>query len=297
MVSVANRHEDALRQWRRWERARTRREREDAIIKLWRLSEPEIVAAIKKLAGRLSESWGESVTPDRWLSIHGMNREDARSVAFPAVWRAAKGFEPAKGTFQTYAFLFILGELHRYALEAYALSVANLLEDTSQLPEESVEQHALGTRFLSRIVGIPAGELGQYLYETTAELSSEEIESCITDLEESFPDQLRSENPALEVTHATLIARSIRAADREGKMVRVSDLAQMLRAREHRAHMKKRWRSHTQLAREFRISDKTAKAWLDRCEQEGIVADDLSCETLTRLARIMTPRRGPAAGQ
>src|SRR5215208_5514498 len=112
MRSVADRHEKALQQWQRWKQARTRREREDALIQLRKLCDPEIAAAIKKLADRLSEGWSSSATVPVWLSMHGWTFEDARQIAYFGVALAARGFEPAKGTFQTYAFPFILGELH-----------------------------------------------------------------------------------------------------------------------------------------------------------------------------------------
>jgi hypothetical protein len=46
----------ALREWRRWRHARDQRVRDRAIWNLWLLCDDEVVAACKKLAGRLSAS-------------------------------------------------------------------------------------------------------------------------------------------------------------------------------------------------------------------------------------------------
>jgi len=300
MRSVADRHEKALHQWQRWKQARTRREREEAVIELWRFSEPEVVAVIKKLADRLSESVGRpgSITVPIWLSMHGMTYEDARYAAFLAVAEAVKQFDPAKGTFQTYAFPFILGQLYRGTLLADVLAFAGPLHEGSPEGDAPAYEASDGSiSFLSRIVGIPAEELAEHVYTQTAALSSEELENAVADFETLCPEPLRSENRSLEIVHGMLIAQATRAAELEGKTVRVSDLAQMLRAKEYRGHMNKRWRSDAQLAREFGIAPNTVKAWLEECKKQAIAADDLSPETLTQLARIMTPQRGFAAGR
>jgi hypothetical protein len=77
-------------------------------------------------------------------------------------------------------------------------------------------------------------------------------------------------------------------------MVQVSDLAQMLRAREHGGiRMEHNPYSPHALSKRFPYSDKTIKRWLILCEELGITADSWEPEPL---ARIMTPRRGPTAG-
>jgi len=52
------------------------------------------------------------VTIPEWRLRNGLLEDDARYAAFPAVMKAAMGFDPAKGaTFQTYAYKFIPGEI------------------------------------------------------------------------------------------------------------------------------------------------------------------------------------------
>jgi len=65
---------------------------------------PATVAALRRLAERLSAKRNEYITVPAWLSMHGLSFDDAHAEAFPAVLQAAKGFKPEQGTkFSTYA--------------------------------------------------------------------------------------------------------------------------------------------------------------------------------------------------
>ncbi|MBA2443564.1 MAG: hypothetical protein H0V53_14380, partial [Rubrobacter sp.] len=136
MFSLANgddRHAKALRQWRRWSRAKTRLEKDRAIFALWELCEAETWEAASHLADRLSGAFreNEKLTVPHWLAMHGMSEDDTRYAAFPAVAKAAELFHPARGTFQTYAYSFILGELYRKASRGDALNIAAAEDELS----------------------------------------------------------------------------------------------------------------------------------------------------------------------
>jgi hypothetical protein len=114
MESVADHsaRQDDLEAWQRWRGAKRRRERDEAAVELWQLCKNEIRAAEKKLARKFYGSWDVDVS--EWRSRNGLSEDDIRFAAFPAVMKAAKGFDPDDGraAFQTYAYKFILGELH-----------------------------------------------------------------------------------------------------------------------------------------------------------------------------------------
>jgi hypothetical protein len=137
----------------------------------------------------------------------------------------------------------------------------------------------------------------EHVLKQTASFSSEYLDELVQDLAEAYPVRAWSENPALETIRAALLAQSVRAADNEGRMVTVSDLAKMLRAKKYRSHLKKKYHSNTRVGREFGIADNTVANWLKAAKEQVVAADNLSPEALDRLARIMTPRRGPRAGQ
>jgi hypothetical protein len=298
--SLANRHDEALRQWRRWQRARFRRKSEEALFELWQLCGPEVGAAVKKLADRLAESRGSpgSIGVRRWLRMHRMTEEDARVEALPGVWRAAKGYDPAKGTFQTYAFKFIVHEIYERVRDAQHGGAETLPETEARGPDVSdCEESSIGALFLSRARAVPAGKRAGWVSERTASLSSEDLEELLEESGRLYPEPAWLEDPALETIRSALLSQAVRAADSEGKMVPVSDLVKMLRAKEYRQQMKKQYRSNSRLAREFGVSDQTVRRWLAAATEQGVGADDLSLEALDRLARIMAPRRGPRAGR
>ena len=293
MDSLANRHDEALRQWRRWLRARVGRERDEALFELWQLCEREVRAAIKMLATKLSETRGSpgGISVPVW---HGMDEEEARHIAFPGVWRAAQGFDPAKGTFQTYAFYFILHEIYGH-VRAVGMLPDGEVRDTDA-PDRD-ERDLFREHLLPLTHALPPGSRFEHVLQMTAALPSEDLDDLLEEFEHLFPEQVWSANPPLETVRSALLSQAVRAADSEGKMVAVSDLAKMLRAKEYRQQMKKQYRSNSRLAREFGVSDQTVGRWLAAATEQGVGADDLSPEALDRLARIMTPRRGPRAGR
>ena len=111
-VAAHSARQDALEAWQRWRGARRRGERDKAAVELWQLCEKEIWAVAKELARKFGGS--RDVTVSEWRLRNGLSKDDIRYAAFPAVMKAAKGFDPDDGraAFQTYAYKFILGELH-----------------------------------------------------------------------------------------------------------------------------------------------------------------------------------------
>jgi hypothetical protein len=105
--------QETVRVWQRWRRARRRRERDNAALELWQLCENEIWGAAKELARKFGGE--QPMTVPVWRLRNGLSEDDIRYAAFPAVMKAAKGFDPRKGAaFQTYAYKFILGELRSF---------------------------------------------------------------------------------------------------------------------------------------------------------------------------------------
>jgi predicted HTH transcriptional regulator len=191
-----------------------------------------------------------------------MTEEEARFEALPGVWRAAKGYDPTKGTFQTYAFKFILHEIYEHVRDAQHYDAEILPETEARDPDvpDCDESSIRGALFWSRARAVPAGKRARWVSEQTAPLSSEDLEELLEAFGRLYPESAWLEDPALETVRSALLSQAVRAADREGKMVAVSDLAKMLRAKEYRRHMKKQYRSNSRLAREFGVSDQTVGA-------------------------------------
>ena len=99
-------------------------------MELWRCCE----GVIWKAAATIAEKFGKDrqVTVPEWQFRHGLDNDDMRYEAFPAVMQAAKGFDPDKGaSFQTYAYGFILGRLRAMVVTEDALCDAR--SDASEL--------------------------------------------------------------------------------------------------------------------------------------------------------------------
>ena len=293
-----DRHAEITRELELWKTAE--RERDRHLIRLWELCEPEIEGVLNKAASK------EGISRDMWLERRGLDFDDVRHAVFFAVLDAIPKFDPehtSGASFATYAFKYIKGEvagLARCSPHLAGARDAEALEgeDVDEVLREEEPSSLAGIVELTRKHSVPV--ICERVYQRTkdtGEHPSEILRRIAEGIEEEFSQELERD-VMVQALHAMFIAQSIRAEDREGKMVKVSKLAQILRARAYRqaAGMKKRTYSDARLQREFGISDKTVKSWRISCEEQGIVADDLSPETLTRLARIMTPRRGPTAG-
>jgi len=231
-----------------------------------------------------------------------MEEKDASQAAWFGVERAANNFDANKGaTFQTYAFPYIKRAIRDqkrgdWAWEPKESGTKNEWEAKDD-PDDTTNEELDFIELLADLKGVPAEQLVERIYQTTrdaSEFCAAELEDTRAWFEENISPEQRGKNTALDAVRSILIAQHIRAVDREGGMVRVSDLAQMLRARERGEARKGRnpYSPHA-LSNQFPYSDKTIKRWLDLCEELGITADNRDPE---QLARIMTPRRGPTAG-
>jgi hypothetical protein len=234
--------------------------------------------------------------------MHGMDEDDVRQEAYAGVAQAARNFDPNRGaSFQTYAHAYILGTIYRRVSSGDALTFASELhegyEGATEENDDVGARDAL-TRLLARIVDVggPA-RVGETVYRAVKDLPSGELEDLLDAYDRLLAAE-REEPRKLVVVRTMIDTALTRALDREGEMMKVSVLAQILRVRERRqaAGLKKRTYSYARLQREFGTADKTIKSWLGLCDEQGIAANDLHPETLTKLARIMTPRRGPTAG-
>ncbi len=138
-LSAEDRREKALRAWWRWYRAKRKRDRDAAIFDLWSLCEPEVWHAAAELAKKLGEATKRHITVLEWLVRHGLDEDDIRYAAFPAVAKAAKGYDPHAGaSFQTYAYSFILGELRSSIVTRDALNLSGELPEVAE-SEETIE--------------------------------------------------------------------------------------------------------------------------------------------------------------
>jgi hypothetical protein len=142
MLSLAeDRHEKALRAWWRWCQTKRQRDRDAAIFELWFLCEPEIWHAVGELAEKLGEATERHITIPKWRLLHGLEEDDVRYTAFPAVAKAAKGYDPHAGaSFQTYAYSFILGELRSSIATGDALNISGELTEFAESEETAEEQ-------------------------------------------------------------------------------------------------------------------------------------------------------------
>jgi hypothetical protein len=307
MGSLPNYSDPALQAWQRWHAAKTQVERSQHTTRLWHLCAPVIFAALRDLAEELSERLKRHVSVHDWLQRHNMEEADAFSAAWLGVERATKNFNPNNRTkFQTYAYDYIKRAIRDQTRGAWSwdsnesgIEGGRETKDWPNRPDDmakddTAEEELDFIRFLADLIGVPAGQLTERIYQGTKEMSKTSVEELEVWFDTSISPEQRRKNPTLDVVRSALIAQHIRAVDREGGMVQVSDLAQMLRARERGESRQGRnpYSPHA-LSKQFPYSDKTIKRWLSHCEELRITADNRDPE---RLARIMTPRRGPTAG-
>jgi hypothetical protein len=302
MTSLPNYSDPALQEWQLWHAAKTQAERSQHTTRLWLLCTPVIYAALRDLAEELSRRLKWHVSVHDWLQRHNMQKEDVFSAAWFGVERAANNFDPRKQTkFQTYAYDYIKRAIRDQTRGAWSWDSKEDgtergldTKDWLGRPDDTAKEDLDLTMFLADLIGVPAGQLVERIYQGTKEMSKTSVEELEVWFDTSISPGQRRKNPILDVVRSILIAQHIRAANRQGEMVRVSDLAQMLRARERgEAREGRNPYSPHALSKQFPYSDKTIKRWLSLCEELEITAENWEPELL---ARIMTPRRGPTAG-
>jgi hypothetical protein len=267
------------------------REREEHLIKLWDLLDPEIKKALSNAA------WEEGVHRDLWLKRRGLDFADARQQVFFAVLEAARRYDPehsSGASFATYAFKYIKGEVTRLARRSPHLADK---DDAERLERKPCEEHDPLRSIVELARTWSVSDIVESTYEETKDASerpSRKLRETAEWFREKYVDE-SEHDVKFQALHSMLIAQSIRAEDREGKLVLVSTLAKLLQIREARraAGMPRESYSPAVLARVFSHTptDKTLAKWLEACDEQGITAENWTPE---RLARIITPKRGPA---
>jgi hypothetical protein len=267
------------------------RERDEHLIRLWRLCDPAIKYALNRVAEK------EGVPRDLWLQRRGLAFEDARQQVFFAVLDADLRYDrehSCGASFATYAFKHIKGELAKLAKRSPHLADEH---EAERLEREPLKEQDPPRSIVEIARTRPVSEIVESTYEETkdaSERSSRELREAADWLTEEYGDELEHD-PKLQALHSMLIAQSVRAEDHHGKLVQVSTLAHLLWIREVRRAdgMPAESFSAKALARVFKHSptDKTLAKWLKACDEQGITAGNW---TPGQLARIITPKRGPA---
>jgi hypothetical protein len=119
-----------------WRAARSKREGDRHLVRLWELCRPEIARAVQDVAGRQ-----RSVRA--WLDRRGLTFEEIANAVFPAVEEAASRYDPGHesgASFPTFAMKHIKGEVVRIALDSPPLPGPEGPEDRPQEEPKSEEE-------------------------------------------------------------------------------------------------------------------------------------------------------------
>ena len=119
------------RVFRLWKGARSERERNKYLFRLWELCRPEIKLALSDMAAE------ECSDRQSWLERRGLDFDEVCNAVFPAVKDAAGRFDAehsSGASFSTFAMGYIRGEVARIARNSP--SHASLPEDLKE--EEDV---------------------------------------------------------------------------------------------------------------------------------------------------------------
>jgi hypothetical protein len=274
-----------------WRDARSKREGDGHLVRLWELCRPEIARAVQDVAG------GES-SLGAWLDRRGLTFEEVATAVYPAVEDAASRYEPGHesgASFATFAMNHIKGEVARIAKDSLPLAGAEWPEDRPQVelhPEEEILDFA---DVVALVRKHRRSKIVENVYQATKypdEYSSEDLRQLADLLEEKFAEELERD-AKLRALHSSLVAMSIRAEDYEGKMVNIGTLWHLLLIREYRKAqgMPAESYSPSVLSRIYgKPSDKTLAKWLKACDEQGITTENWTPE---QLARIISSRRGP----
>ena len=274
-----------------WEGAE--RERDKHLIRLWELCEPVIKRALQDVAAKEDVSWRE------WLKRRGLEWDDVRQRAFFAVLEACPRFDrehSSGASFATFAMGYIRGEVADLAEHSPHLT-GDPAEALGRAEEEAPHREDLPRQIADLARTRSVSGVVEDAYRQTKDVSanpSRKLRRVAERLREEYAAELEH-NAKLQALHIMLIAQSVRAEDHEGKLVQVSTLAHLLWIREVRRTdgMPAESYSAKALARVFKHSptDKTLAKWLKACDEQGITAENWTPE---QLARIITPKRGPA---
>jgi hypothetical protein len=277
--------------FRLWRTAKSGRERNKQLVRLWELCEPEIRLALKAVAKN-------EPSVEAWLDRRGLTFEQVAKAVFPAVMDAASNYDPGHESgagFPTFAMKHITGEVARLAKDSLLLAGHEGPEDRAQEELHAEELPPDPTIIVAWARQRRTPDIVAHVYEATKysdEYSSEDLRRMAGVIEEEFAEDLEQE-ARLRALHNHLLVMSVRAEDYEGKMVNIGTLWHLLLIRDDRRArgMPRESYSAKALARTFgRPSDKTLAKWLRKCDEQGITSRDWTPE---QLARVIRSRRGP----
>jgi hypothetical protein len=282
------------RVFRLWKGARSERERNKYLFRLWELCRPEIKLALSDMAAE------ECSDRQSWLERRGLDFDEVCNAVFPAVKDAAHNFDPehdSGASFSTFAMGYIRGAVASIAKDSPPLGNSHSRE-MERLNEDEVVQ-ALPRSVAEIIESVckhSGSEIVEAVYQKTkdaGEHPSEKLRRIANRIEEEFSEELEH-SAKLQALHSMLIAQSIRAEDHESRMVLVSTLAHLLFIRQERRAkgMPPESYSVKALARVYgKPSPPTLAKWLKACDEQGITAENCTVE---EIARIISSKRGPA---
>jgi len=286
-----DRRAEMARAFGRWRSARSTREGDKYLVRLWELCRPEIARALQDVAG------GQR-SVRAWLDRRGLTFEEIANAVFPAVEDAASRYDPGHESgagFPTFALKHIKGAVARIATDSPPLAGTEGPEDHPQEEPRPEEEPFDVAELVALVRRHRKSEIVEHVYKTAkypTEYSSEELRRAADLIEEKLAEELE-QDAKLRALHSSLVTMSVRALDFEGKMVNIGTLAQLLFIREYlRARgMPRESYSPSALSRVFgKPSDKTVAKWLKRCDEQGITAESWTPE---ELVRIISSRRGP----
>jgi hypothetical protein len=280
------------RVFRLWKAARSERERNKYLVRLWELCRPEIKLALSDMAAK------EGSDRQSWLERRGLDFDEVCNAVYPAVKDAAGRFDAeyrSGARFSTFAMGYIRGEVARIARNSppHASSPPGLPED---LEEEEYDPPRNFAEIVAMAHRYPVSKIVEAAYQQTkdaGEHPSEKLRRIANRIEEEFSEELEH-SAKLHALHSMLIAQSIRAEDHEGQMVLVSTLPLLLLIRQVRRAkgMPPESYSVKALARVYgKPSPPTLAKWLKACDEQGITAENCTVE---EIARIISSKRGPA---
>jgi hypothetical protein len=290
-ILSADRRAETARAFGLWRSARSTREGDKYLVRLWELCRPEIARALQDVAG------GQR-SVRAWLDRRGLTFEEIANAVFPAVEDAASRYDPGHESgacFPTFALKHIKGAVARIAMDSPPLAGSEGPEDHPQEEPHPEEEPLDFADLVALVRKHRKSRIAEDVYQTARypdEYSSEDLRRLADLLEEEFAEALERD-AKLRALHSGLLVMSTRAADYEGKTVNIGTLWHLLLIREYlRARgMPRESYSPSALSRVFgKPSDKTVAKWLKRCDEQGITAESWRPE---QLVRIISSRRGP----
>src|SRR5829696_5505768 len=214
-----------------WRAARSKREGDRHLVRLWELCRPEIARAVQDVAG------GQR-SVRAWLDRRGLTFEEIANAVFPAVEDAASRYDPGHesgASFPTFAMRYLKREVARLAMDSPPLAGPEGPEDHPQEEPHPEEEPFYVAELVALVRRHRKSEIVEHVYKTAkypTEYSSEELRRAADLIEDQLAEELE-QDAKLRALHSSLVTMSVRAEDYEGKMVNIGTLAQLLFIREY----------------------------------------------------------------